>query len=630
MLGELTLITALLIGVISELGSGVTSAQPARPMDSGELSAQLIKLAKRVYPLREPEAAADEVSALIKREQRALSSEGMTPLDALGALQRERNNSSVSTPLTFTLDQWRALPGIKRFRRKDFTGARVSRFAQRLLSSSPQSAQTLKELRELIRSVRGGSGISAGLLEGSYALGLENVARGVKLLNPSRSRGERAIRETLTLFQDATRYLERRHARGERISGEQLTLIALGRVICYVALDQMSEAQRALNELFTLPSEGEALIRLREVIKPELESSKVKSFDRRRRGIKIVDRWVERFSELDEELERWVGLTRAPRTRLRKLKGGARDLIRRHPELKAWWRGAAPKLRRRLANAESKLALTQLALAAATVKHRQHERADHVSEIEWSLIPKGSLWLSHPDHPDQLVEVKVKRAFLLARSEVTVEQYQRCVRAGVCSPPHWERCELWDGRRYYRGPAPPNFREPRRPVVCVDWRQARAFSRWVGGDLPSESEWMYAAQSAGQGVSYPWGEAEASCERAVMNEQGGTGCGRHGSWDVCSRSLGLSEQGVCDLAGNVWEWTLDESAQEGAQPLELPPLDASPHCRDAACEAPSNARVARGGGWGSGASYLKTTSRVSFKNERAHLFLGFRPKRSLY
>ena len=141
---------------------------------------------------------------------------------------------------------------------------------------------------------------------------------------------------------------------------------------------------------------------------------------------------------------------------------------------------------------------------------------------------------------------------------------------------------------------------------------------------------MYAAQSAGQGVSYPWGEAEASCERAVMNEQGGTGCGRHGSWDVCSRSLGLSEQGVCDLAGNVWEWTLDESAREGAQPLELPPLDASPNCRDAACEAPSEARVARGGGWGSGASYLKTTSRVSFKNERAHLFLGFRPKRPLY
>ena len=130
------------------------------------------------------------------------------------------------------------------------------------------------------------------------------------------------------------------------------------------------------------------------------------------------------------------------------------------------------------------------------------------------------------------------KSFQLAKTEVTNKQYKACVEAGACTPPS-----------SYEG-------GDDQPVVNVDWNQAKAFSEWVGGRLPSEAEWEYAARSGGKERKYPWGDEEPSCERAVMN-QGGNGCGRNATWPVCSKTAGNTSQGLCDMAGNVWEWTQD-------------------------------------------------------------------------
>ncbi len=88
---------------------------------------------------------------------------------------------------------------------------------------------------------------------------------------------------------------------------------------------------------------------------------------------------------------------------------------------------------------------------------------------------------------------------------------------------------------------------------CISWYGSKEFCKWVGGRLATEQEW-YAEASAGGIREYPWGGTEASCKYIVMNE-GGIGCGKGHSWPVCSKKAGNSVSGLCDMSGNVWEWT---------------------------------------------------------------------------
>jgi formylglycine-generating enzyme len=179
--------------------------------------------------------------------------------------------------------------------------------------------------------------------------------------------------------------------------------------------------------------------------------------------------------------------------------------------------------------------------------------------------------------------------FSISKTEVTVGQYRACVEAGACTAPDDKSSSKYCNWGY-------SGRED-HPVNCVDWNQASAFAKWAGGRLPTGKEWTYAATSGGKSWEYPWGDEAATCSRAIMDD-GGVGCGQDRTWPVCSKPAGNSTQGVCDLAGNVWEWT-DE--REGASD-----------------------RVYRGGGWINSASYLRASYRFRLVSSRRNDYLGFR------
>ena len=171
--------------------------------------------------------------------------------------------------------------------------------------------------------------------------------------------------------------------------------------------------------------------------------------------------------------------------------------------------------------------------------------------------------------------------FQIMMTEVTVAMYQACVDTEQCT-------DDFDGDG------------DDHPAI-LNWYQLNEFAAWVGGRLPTEAEWEYAARSRGKNITYPWGNREATCRYAVMDD-GGNGCGKGQTWPVCSKTSGNTEQGLCDMAGNVWEWVQDEyhSSYEGA------PSDGSGWC---AGDCPVNAsdpnynasdsahRVLRGGWW---------------------------------
>lgn len=57
----------------------------------------------------------------------------------------------------------------------------------------------------------------------------------------------------------------------------------------------------------------------------------------------------------------------------------------------------------------------------------------------------------------------------------------------------------------------------RHPLNCVSWATARSLCQFLGGDLPTEDQWEYAATAAGKDVEtpYPWGEPLPDCNRTV-------------------------------------------------------------------------------------------------------------------
>ena len=136
-------------------------------------------------------------------------------------------------------------------------------------------------------------------------------------------------------------------------------------------------------------------------------------------------------------------------------------------------------------------------------------------------------------------------SFWISRKEVTVTQYARCVRERACTPP----------RRGWHCTAQMNSALD-LPVTCVDWHQALAYAAWAGGRLPTEAEWEYAASSRNSKWPYPWGDAPADCRHMVMNEDA-PGCGTERPLSGCSMPPDITEQGVCDLMGNVSEWLQD-------------------------------------------------------------------------
>ncbi|MFZ2148291.1 MAG: SUMF1/EgtB/PvdO family nonheme iron enzyme [Sedimentisphaerales bacterium] len=109
------------------------------------------------------------------------------------------------------------------------------------------------------------------------------------------------------------------------------------------------------------------------------------------------------------------------------------------------------------------------------------------------------------------------------------------------------------------------------PITYVSWYDATNFLQWCGLRLPSEAEWEKALRGGiyldGDEVKkspnpkperrYPWGDEAPNADGVFRCNYDGTEDGFDYTAPVGSFAKFSSPYGVCDLAGNVAEWTLD-------------------------------------------------------------------------
>ena len=163
-----------------------------------------------------------------------------------------------------------------------------------------------------------------------------------------------------------------------------------------------------------------------------------------------------------------------------------------------------------------------------------------------------------------------------------------------------------------------------RPITCVTWFEAFAFCVWDGKRLPTEAEWEYAAAGGDAQRTYPWGTEPPSVDLAVF------GCLFDGRPSSCSDAdlpvvgsvaAGAGRWGQRDLAGSVWEWTLDEYAPYSGAPCD--------NCANLISPDGADNRVFRGGDYQfDDPSSLRAANRYAFDPAYPDQTRGFRCART--
>jgi formylglycine-generating enzyme required for sulfatase activity len=99
-----------------------------------------------------------------------------------------------------------------------------------------------------------------------------------------------------------------------------------------------------------------------------------------------------------------------------------------------------------------------------------------------------------------------------------------------------------------------------RPAVQVSWHDANSYAAWLSNKtgetyrLPSDEEWAFAAGSKFRDDALPV-DADDPSKRWLAKYERESGRTAGGTDARAFGSFGVNENGIGDLAGNVWEWT---------------------------------------------------------------------------
>lgn len=215
------------------------------------------------------------------------------------------------------------------------------------------------------------------------------------------------------------------------------------------------------------------------------------------------------------------------------------------------------------------------------------------SGADMVLIPAGEFEMgSHDGAPDeQPVHTVRLSGFYIDKYEVTVGQYRQFVRATGAAFPDWAEVT-----RYAE--------TDRHPIVNVSWYDAMAYAKWAGKTLPTEAQWEYAARGGLEGKAYSWGNQALDVTRANYEDSDIGKTAPVGSYSA-------NGYGLHDMAGNVWEWCIDEyiadfySTSPGKNPVAGPRIS----LLDDSFRKIATRRSVRGGGWDAASRRLRVAYR---------------------
>ncbi|RKU37212.1 hypothetical protein C6496_10725 [Candidatus Poribacteria bacterium] len=239
------------------------------------------------------------------------------------------------------------------------------------------------------------------------------------------------------------------------------------------------------------------------------------------------------------------------------------------------------------------------------------------------IIPAGEFEMGSNDDEaggdEQPVHTVYVDAFYMDQYEVTNREFKEF----LLENPGWQKDRIekrfrdanylkdWNGNEYPDGKGD-------HPVVNVSWYAAVAYANWANKRLPTEAEWERAARGGLVGKKYPHGDTIIPMHANYDKNVGGT------------TAVGVypaNNYNLHDMAGNVWEWCLDEYNEDfySLSPSENPLSGASSLSQiiDNFRNVKSS-RILRGGSWFDIARNVRVTPRNWNTPPNSYFNIGFR------
>ena len=247
-------------------------------------------------------------------------------------------------------------------------------------------------------------------------------------------------------------------------------------------------------------------------------------------------------------------------------------------------------------------------------------------------IPAGEFEMgsndAEADNDEQPVRKVYVDAFYMDETEVTNLQFKEF----LLENPRWQKGRVnkqfannnylndWNGNNYPQGKA-------NHPVRYVSWYAAMAYAEWADKRLPTEAEWEYAARGGLKGKKYPNGNMITARDANFgQNVKDTTPVGKYPA----------NGYGLYDMAGNVYEWCLDEYDSEfyftfprnGVARNPLSGANSIEWILDNYTQIKSS-RVRRGGSWAHNAPYVRCAQRSYVTPTFTYSSIGFRCARTV-
>lgn len=252
--------------------------------------------------------------------------------------------------------------------------------------------------------------------------------------------------------------------------------------------------------------------------------------------------------------------------------------------------------------------------------------------IETVAIPAGTFTMGSPSTEpnrgsDEVQHQVTLSAFQMSKYEITCAQYANFLNSvGVGSDAIWSEGPFPTynliypnetfGLMYTAGQWISVPGKANAPMTWVNWYGAKSFAQYVGGRLPTESEWEYAARG-GTTTAFNTGACLSNTQANYLWSNPQIGCTNSDSISPDTTQIVGSyvpnSYGLYDMHGNVWEWCSDLSGEYPNTPTTNP-------------TGPSSGffHVLRGGSWNNYAQNCRSSERTWIPSDVGGYDLGFR------